>query len=336
MLFSQFTNQIKTKLSPLAAIVLCVTCAMPAFTASAADQPFNQWVDNYKREARALGIAKPLLDDAFAHMEPNDRVVELDRKQPEGTMTFARYKERVINAQRIKEGRRKLTQHRDLLNKVSKKYGVQPRFIVALWGIETNYGTNTGGFDVIEALATLAYDGRRGEFFRKELTNALQIINDGHISLDDMRGSWAGAMGQCQFMPSSFIAFAQDGNGDGKKDIWNDLEDVFASIANYLSKSGWDDEYTWGRRVAFPAGFSRQYGDIKSSRSLLEWAKMGIRTEFGSALPQVDIQASLVYPDDASNEAYLVYNNYKTVMKWNRSLYFATAVGLLSDEIGGL
>lgn len=314
------------------AAILCAASLWPA-TLYAAEQPFVTWVEEYKKEARSKGIPQSLLDEAFRNLAPNDRVVELDQMQPEGTMTWEQYKTRVINDKRVQEGRRKLAQHSALLDKISKKYGVQPRFIVALWGIETNYGTNTGGFDVIEALATLAYDGRRGEFFRKELTNALTIIDQGHISLDNMMGSWAGAMGQCQFMPSSFIAFAEDGNGDGRKDIWNTLEDVFSSIASYLSKSGWDGNYTWGRRVMLPSGFDRGHADIKESRSLNEWARMGVRNEYGGALPAADINASLVFPGEGSNEAYLVYGNYKTVMKWNRSLYFATAVGILSDKL---
>lgn len=328
------TRPVNTFLKSLAVVAACASVLLPA-SLYAANQTFVTWVDTYKAEAQRAGIAPKLLDRAFEGMSPNERVVELDRRQPEGTMTFAQYKTRVISDLRIRQGKQKLAEHRVLLEKIGKKYGVQPRFIVALWGIETNYGSNTGGFDVIEALATLAYDGRRGEFFRKELTNALKIINDGHISLEDMQGSWAGAMGQCQFMPSSFIAFAQDGNGDGKKDIWNNLEDVFSSIANYLSKSGWDDDYTWGRRVKLPSGFNRSYGDIKKSRSLVEWSRMGVRNQWGGALPNVDIQASVVFPDDKTDEAYLAYNNYKTVMKWNRSLYFATSVGILSDAISG-
>lgn len=319
----------------LLAAAACMGAMLPAI-AQANDRPFFAWVEEYKREAAGQGIPASLLDRAFLDLEPNDRVIELDRRQPEGTMTFAQYKQRVISEQRVQEGRRMMAKHRALLERIGREYGVQPRFIVALWGVETSYGKNTGGFNIIEALATLAYDGRRGEFFRKELTNALTIVHQGHIRLEDMRGSWAGAMGQCQFMPSSFLAFAQDGNGDGKKDIWGNLEDVFASIANYLSKSGWRDDQTWGRRVTLPAGFDKGVAGLKDSRSLPEWSRMGVRNENGGALPQVDIPASLVFPNDDGGEAYLVYNNYKTVMKWNRSLYFATSVGILSDRLAGM
>lgn len=317
------------------AAVAVVGCVYSA-AVYANEQSFANWVEGFKQDAAQQGISSNLLERAFDGFSPIERVLELDRKQPEGTMSFEQYLDRVISKNRIAEGRRMLTQHRELLEKVSAHYGVQPRFIVALWGVETSYGSNTGGFSVIEALATLAYDGRRGEFFRKELLNALKIIDDGHISLDDMLGSWAGAMGQCQFMPSSFLAFAQDFNGDGKKDIWGDLEDVFASIAQYLSQSGWDDEYTWGRRVQLPANFNDSLTGRDVQKSLIEWQRLGVRTEWGGELPNVAINASVVYPDDdARGRAYLIYNNYNVLLKWNRSLYFATAVGILSDELVG-
>lgn len=317
------------------AAVAVVGCVYSA-AVYANEQSFANWVEGFKQDAAQQGISSNLLERAFDGFSPIERVLELDRKQPEGTMSFEQYLDRVISKNRIAEGRRMLAQHRELLEKVSAHYGVQPRFIVALWGVETSYGSNTGGFSVIEALATLAYDGRRGEFFRKELLNALKIIDDGHISLDDMLGSWAGAMGQCQFMPSSFLAFAQDFNGDGKKDIWGDLEDVFASIAQYLSQSGWDDEYTWGRRVQLPANFNDSLAGRDVQKSLTEWQRLGVRTEWGGELPNVAINASVVYPDDdARGRAYLIYNNYNVLLKWNRSLYFATAVGILSDELVG-
>ncbi|MGB1540453.1 MAG: lytic murein transglycosylase, partial [Rickettsiales bacterium] len=175
----------------------------------AANQPFANWVIDFKREAMAEGISKSLLDKAFQGITPNARIIELDRKQPEGTMTLEQYLTRVVNDRRVREGRRLMAQHRTLLHKVSEKYGVQPRFIVTLWGVETNFGSNTGGFSIVEALATLAHDGRRSSFFRKELMNAFKIMQAGHIAPEDMKGSWAGALGQCQFMPSSFLAFAE-------------------------------------------------------------------------------------------------------------------------------
>lgn len=314
-----------------------IAAALFFFPASlyAAEQPFVNWVDDFKRDATREGISHTVLDRAFYRLSPNERVIELDRRQPEGTMTFAQYLDRVITDKRVEEGRRLLAQHRPLLDKVAAKYGVQPHYIVALWGIETSYGKNTGGFSVIESLATLAYDGRREAFFRKELMHALKIADAGHIALEDMQGSWAGAMGQCQFMPSSFLAFAQDYNNDGRKDIWHSLPDVFASIANYLSTSGWQGDFIWGREVKLPTGFDRSLSGTSVSRSLAQWQALGVRKIHGGNLPDEPIKASVVFPDEADDRAYLVYDNYKTLLKWNRSLYFATAVGILADKLTG-
>jgi membrane-bound lytic murein transglycosylase B len=168
-------------------------------------KPFGVWLQEFKRDARAQGISDKTLEAALGGMEPDKRIIKLDRKQPEGRITLARYLKNTVAALRIRQGRARMQEYHALLNRIGKEYGVQPRFIVALWGIETNYGGNTGGFDVPPALATLAYDGRRSEFFRKELVNALKIIEQGHINVNEMQGSWAGAMGQCQFMPSTFF-----------------------------------------------------------------------------------------------------------------------------------
>ncbi len=299
-------------------------------------KPFGLWVQEFKTEAGEKGIDEQLLNLAFHRLEPNNRIIELDRKQPEGTKTFTQYLRDVLPQSRIDKGRALYRQHKPLLDKIAGEYGVQPRFIVALWGIETNYGGYTGNFSIIEALATLAYDGRRSEFFRSELLKALQIVQDGHISLDDMTGSWAGAMGQCQFMPSSFLNFAVDYNGDGRKDIWNDLEDTFASIANYLSQSGWNDELTWGRPVQLPEKFNYALADGKSWEQLSSWQAIGVRRIDGSDLPDVPVEAALTLPGEKDETAYLIYRNYDVILKWNRSRYFATAVGTLSNKIGGL
>jgi membrane-bound lytic murein transglycosylase B len=238
-------------------------------------------------------------------------------------------------ASRIERGRELLAQHRPLLEEIGAAYGVQPRFIVALWGIETNFGTYTGGFPVIQALATLAHDGRRSSYFREELLNALQILDDGHIDVARMQGSWAGAMGQSQFMPSSFLRFAQDYDGDGRRDIWTTEADVFASAASYLAGFGWDADQTWGRQVRLPAGFDAGLADLEIRKPLSEWQRLGVRRADGQNLPAGDLTASLVLPDGPGGPAFLVYDNYRTIMRWNRSTYFATTVGILADRIGG-
>ncbi len=292
---------------------------------------FEQWMKKFKAEAIEQGISPTLLDQAFEGVAPIPRILELDRKQPESRMTFSEYRQKIVSQQRIQQGRRMMTQYRGLLEEIGQRYAVQPRFIVALWGIETNYGKNSGGYHIIGALATLAFDGRRSQYFRMELLNAFRILQDGHTSLDTMMGSWAGAMGQCQFMPSSFLKLAVDYNGDGRIDIWNTPADVFASAANYLSKSGWRGTQIWGRRAQLPPEFNTQQASLKITKPLPVWQNMGIRQHDGSDLPHSTIDASIVLPDGKTGPAYLVYNNYRVIMKWNRSTYFATSVGLLAD-----
>ena len=303
--------------------------------------PFPQWVEGVRKDATARGVDKSIFDEAFKGVKPIPRIIELDRKQPEFTLTFDQYLGRVASPVRIKKGRQKLAEHREALEKVGKKFGVQPRFIVALWGIETDFGRISGGFNVIAALATLAYDGRRSKYFRGELLNALEILDQGHIKVKDMTGSWAGAMGQCQFMPSSFKAYAIDADGDGRRDLWGSKADVFASAANYLSNVGWRDDQTWGRKVKLPDNFDLSLADkgarAKGSKALRlsEWQKMGVRKADGSDLPKRDLKASLVLPAKGkSSPAYLVYGNYRSILHWNRSTYFALTVGYLSDKIG--
>lgn len=295
---------------------------------------FLQWIAQFEQRARGEGISEIALRDAFNNLTYNQKVIDLDGKQPEGTITFVEYREKILSPTRIRKGREMMAKHADLLARVSAEYNVQPQFIVALWGIETSYGDYTGGFDTIRSLATLAYEGRRRDFFEKELINALRIIDHGHIKRDDIKGSWAGALGQNQFMPSSFAAYAQDFNGDGKKDIWGSLPDVFASSANYLSRSGWKGDEKWGREVKLPAGFSPDMISLKVSAPLSQWAAQGVTLPDGSPIPVVEgMKASVVAPDGINGPAYLAYDNYKTIMKWNRSTYFATCVGLLSDLI---
>jgi membrane-bound lytic murein transglycosylase B len=220
------------------------------------------------------------------------------------------------------------------LDRVEREYGVQRRFIVALWGIESNYGEHTGSFAVIQSLVTLAYDGRRSNYFRKELLNALHILDDGHLSLEEMKGSWAGAMGQCQFMPSSFHHYGIDADGDSRIDIWNSIPDVFASTANYLAKAGWKDDQTWGRPVRLPENFDYSLAGLKTRLPLSRWQALGVRRINGRNLPKRrDLTASLIIPDGSDGPAYLVYDNFRVLLAWNRSEAFAVAVGTLADRI---
>ncbi len=300
--------------------------------ALAAEQPFSTWLGEFRQEALTKGIQPQVLDAALAGVEPIPRVIELDRRQPEGTMTFAEYRSRVVSQQRIDNGRQLLQENATLLEDVQRRYGVPARFIVALWGVETSYGRVTGNFSVVGALATLAYDGRRAAFFRGELLNALRILQQGHITPAAMRGSWAGAMGQSQFMPSSFLSFAVDHDGDGRRDIWGNRADIFASIANYLASSGWVSGLTWGREVRLPPGLAA--GGADDRRPLTEWARRGVVQVDGSPLPVADVATGLVAPDrDAPAPVFAVYENYRVLLRWNRSNYFALAVSELADRI---
>ena len=310
--------------------ILVAFCAPGVVWAS----DFTDWLQDLRTEARAAGISEKTLDTAFSEIEePLPRVAELDREQPEFTQTFSEYLVARVSEDRIKRGRLMLRRYPTWLGRVESRFGVQRRFLVALWGIETHYGAYTGGFKVIPALATLAYDDRRADYFRRELLAALQIADQGHIRLENMTGSWAGAMGQCQFMPSSFARFAVDADGDGRIDIWHSIPDVLASAANYLARSGWQDDQTWGRQVRLPEEFDPSLAGLEQRRTMRQWEALGVRRADGSTLPWRNLDSSLILPDGEQGPAYLVYDNFRALMKWNRSISFALAVGELSDRI---
>ena len=302
-----------------------------AIAADAQEEDFAAWLTDFRQAALSEGISSETLDAVLPGLTFRTRVVELDRRQPEGTLTYAEYLSRVLPPARVNRGKRLLRKHRALLTEIGETYGVQPRFIVALWGIESDFGRVTGGFPVLDSLATLAFDGRRGEFFRGQLLEALRIVDDGHIQPDKMLGSWAGAMGQSQFMPSSFQQFAVDHDGDGRRDIWGTLPDVFASAANYLAKAGWKHDQTWGRQVRLPEGFDLDLKGLEVKKSLDEWQAVGVRRSNGDDLPTRQLTASLILPGGPGGPAFLTYPNYRVLLKWNRSHYFATTVGQFAD-----
>jgi membrane-bound lytic murein transglycosylase B len=329
-IFARLANTCVRRLS--AALGLVVVAG--GFPAAAGSDDFAQWLAAFRQEAAAEGIGAVTLDQALQGLQPIPRVIELDRRQPEGRLTFRDYNRRVLSETRIERGRESLREHRALLDRVAADYGVQPRFILALWGIESSYGSFTGEYPVVAALATLAYDGRRAAFFRKELLQALRIVDQGDVKPGSMMGSWAGAMGQSQFMPSSYLAYAVDYDGDGRRDIWSTPADVFASIANYLAKAGWNDRYTWGRQVRLPERLTAVAAGLEVVKPLPEWNALGIRRADGLDLPMVALDAALLQMDDGAGPAYLVYPNFHVLMAWNRSTYFALTVGELADLIG--
>lgn len=273
---------------------------LPAL-AETADPKFAAWLRGLRAEALKAGVDAGTLDAALGSVEEVPRVMELARNQPEFKMTFDQYLALVVSNERVSRGRALLQENRAAVDRFAAPAGIPASTVVALWGIESNYGTRLGDFEVVSALATLAYNGFRAQFFRQQLIAALQIVSQGHIGLHAMKGSWAGAMGQCQFIPTSFLAYAADGDGDGRKDIWTNKADVFASIVNYLHKVGWRPGLSWGEEV--PAGTP---------------AGQGTR---------------IVRPAGAGGPAFRTTENFRVILRWNQSDFFGLAVGLLSDKI---
>ena len=301
----------------------------------AQDQTFAEWREQLRAEAFSLGISEETLlaiDDLEA---PLERVLELDDAQPEFMQTFTRYLSLRITPLQINRGQALLRQYAVLLEEVRQSYGVQPHYLVSFWAIESNYGRATGGFSVLQALATLAFDPRRADFFRTELLTALKIIDDGHIAVDNMSGSWAGAMGQLQFLPSVFARYGIDGDNDGKIDIWNSLPDIFHSAANFLSQSGWRGDERWGREVLLPSNFDFSLTGTRTRKPLQEWNDLGIIQMNGSPIPVPRMQASVILPAGAGGPAFLTYANFRATMVYNPSTFYALTVGHLADRYTG-
>ncbi len=315
--------------------VLAIYLCLLTGAAQAASQDFKSWLKEVKAQAIEQGVSQGVVNKALPdNMAPIRHVLELDHEQPEGSPDFERYLKSIVSDERVEKGREKMLAHGKLLDQIENTYGVDKQVIAALWGVETMYGRNTGTYDVVNALATLAYDGRRGPYFRDELFKALRILDQGQIHQWQMKGSWAGAMGQCQFMPSSWFKYAVDFDHDGRRDIWTSQPDIFASTANYLALSGWKKGEPWGRKVKLPAGFNRALIGINTENSLQFWHDQGVRLPGGGAVPfEGAYQASIVQPGGVGTQAFIVYDNYRVIMQWNKSTYFATAVGLLSDSL---
>jgi membrane-bound lytic murein transglycosylase B len=300
--------------------------------ARADEQSFAQWRAGFRAEALAAGIEPATFDLALARIGPMPEILDLDHRQLEIKLDLRRYLARIASPERRRGVAENLAKNRELLDQIGRRYGVQPRFIVALWGIETSFGRSPGNFPVIAALATLAFDGRRATLFKRELIAALRIVERDHVSPDQMLGSWAGAMGQCQFMPSSFLDYAVSYDGSGRPDIWENRADVFASIANYLAKLGWRDGEGWGRLARVPKNLPASLVGIDVVKPLTQWRRLGVKRANGDALPPGKMEASLLLPEGKGGPAILAYPNFRTILKWNNSVAFAAAVGLLADS----
>jgi len=310
-----------------------VSASMPKTVSTPDISSFNHWMSQFAATAHKKNISQPTLNTFLKQTQYIPRVIALDRAQPDTTKTFTQYQALVMPKSRIQLAQKQYQIYKTTLTKVGKAYNVQPEFIVALWAIESDFGRNMGNFNTISALATLAYEGRRADFFKQELLAALTMVDKEHIPFEKMKGSWAGAMGQTQFMPSSFLELAVDYNGDKKRDIWDTKEDVFASIAHYLSKRGWNPEQNWGYEAKVPSRFNTSLLGVNTTKSIRAWSKLGVRpvSNHTSLMPSTD--TSLIQPDKTSGRTYLATSNYKTLLQWNRSMYFATTVGMLADHI---
>lgn len=319
------------------AVLAAVLFSLATLPAAADTKPasFEQWLAGFRDQARAAGISEYTIAAALDGVRPLPRVLALDRQQPEFVQSFWQYIEARVTPGRVERGRQMLARHGPLLAEMERRFGVQPRVLVALWGMESDFGGDTGDVPLASALATLAHDTRRSAFFSDQLLAFLQIIEYGDVSAA-ARGSWAGAMGQVQFMPVTYRDFAVDGDSDGRRDLWRSLPDIMASAANYLTQSGWRAGETWGREVLLPAEFDLAAHGAEVRRPLSAWRALGVLRADGADLPNVDMEASLLLPAGLHRgPAFLVYRNFDVIMTWNRSLLYALAVGHLADRIAG-
>ncbi len=305
--------------------------ALLAASCEARAQSWDDFLAGIRNEAMERGISRATLEEALGGLQPDARVIELDRRQPETTVTFADYMATRVPDSLIERARGKYARHEPLLVAIADHYGFEPEYIVAIWAVETRFGSYTGGFDVIAATATLAFDARRSAFFREELMDALLILDEGHVRRDDMKGSWAGAMGQSQFMPSSFRRFAADWDLDGRRDIWTNRGDVFASISRYLAASGWRRDTPWGARALLAEGFDRSLAG--TVMPLADWLDLGVAWDGAAPEAGPGNGASLVLPAGVDGPAWLVFDNYRAILKWNRSDYFAMSVVRIADAL---
>jgi membrane-bound lytic murein transglycosylase B len=293
---------------------------------------FGAFLAGVRADAIRAGVSPRTAERALAGVHPNAHVLELDQHQPESQLTWAQFRAKIVTDKRVAEGRDQARANAAVLRAVEDRYGVARSVMLGIWGLESNFGATGGNYSVVEALATLAYDGRRSSFFRAELIAALKILDAGDISPERMVGSYAGAMGQPQFMPSSYLRLAIDFDGDGRRDIWGSKADSLASIANYLEKSGWRRGETWGEEVRVPGNFDPSGAGRERMRALADWSRAGVRRVDGSPL-RGDGQAGLLMPDGAGGDAFVVYPNFSAVRKYNASDYYVLSVGLIGDRV---
>ncbi len=313
------------------------------------DEAFTNWLNELRHEALDNGISEATIDLAFSEVTPPvKRIIEKDRNQAEVVQTYSKYLNDRVSEWKINKGRELLEEHDELFNVIAQDFGVQPRFIASIWGMETNYGTHPITEPVFNILATLAYDTRRAVLFRAQFLAALTMLDSGFPAYEQMTSSFQGAMGQAQFLPENYLRLAIDYDGDGKRDIWDTEADVFASIANHLKSGGWQYDQTWGLAVLLPQGgestllasrseglrpdqYCKRYTSLGVWRDLQEWQELGVRCEDGTDLPTRSIPAALIVADPGDDKGYIVYRNFCTIMRYNPAFKYALSIGLLSD-----
>lgn len=333
------------------AIAACIGLVL-LWESSLAQEPgsFDSWLAELRAEALDRGYSQRAVELAFSEIrEPVQRIVSNDRNQAEVVETYADYLGRRVSEWKIRNGRTRMVEHRELLGEIESSYGVQSRFLIAIWGMETNFGTYPITEPLFSALATLAYDKRRAEFYRAQFFDALTMLDSGFPPYELMKSSWAGAMGQSQFIPENYLRYSVDFDQDGKRDIWNSHADALASIANYFAEYGWNDDETWGRKVTLPTTQEatlptdqggvppdercERYRSLGVWRDLQDWQRLGVRQEDGSDLPRRSIPAALLTADADDGEGYIVYRNFCTIMRFNPAFKYALSIGLLSDLV---
>lgn len=322
------------RLGALAVLFAVTAVAGPA----GADEPsFEDWLEGFRAEAAAAGVRADIIETAFAGVLLNQRVFELNDNQPEFSRSIWDYLDSAVSERRISDGRARLAENAALLDRVEADFGVDKEIIGAIWGLESSYGRVMGDYDVIGALATLGWKGRRTGYGREQLIGALKILQNGYADREQLRGSWAGAMGQTQFIPTTYLSYAVDHGGDGKRNIWTDLDDVFASTANYLAVSRYERNAPWGVEVSLPEGFDYALADADTRKAVAEWAGAGVYGRRVNLVADFDPnrRGRIFLPAGARGPAFLVFENFEAILKYNRSTAYALAVGLLSDRLAG-
>jgi membrane-bound lytic murein transglycosylase B len=314
---------------------LALLIASASINSAYANEQFASCTAVLADKAKQEGVSQQTIDDVFPRLVHQDRVIELDRSQPEFVQTFPGYFSKRVTDWRTQKGKEMYAKHEALLHKLSDKYGVPPHYLLAFWGLETNFGSYKGKMPVLDSLATLACDKRRSKYFTQEFLVAVKLMEREKLQKEDMIGSWAGAMGHTQFMPSAYTHYAIDGDGDGQINLWASEEDALSSAANFLASLGWERSFRWGREVQLPENFDYQESGYKNRKSLSEWNAQGVKKADGSALGEDDTTAYVIVPAGHNGPAFIAYKNFRVIMRWNNSEFYAIAVGVLADRIAG-